>query len=124
MIGAAYTSLGAQAIIGPAHAPTIPEVLWPGWMDTDLNLLGMVGEALSHDQFGPVENGVANIEAIDGGLAGAGWNIGGLALYDAEVGGLIIVVALVTPYEPEEGEVLTLGPGMLVFRFPDDGPLS
>lgn len=118
MIGSAYTSKAIQAMLGPAHSSVIPDVLWVGLLDATETLIAMTGLTVSHDDFGPVTDGVANTTVIDCGVAGASWSIAYVALFDAASGGDVIARAAVSPaVEPTDGDTLAIPAGDLVFTY-------
>lgn len=117
MIGTAYRSLAAQAVLGHAHSDLIPVVLWSGWLDAAGTLIAMTGLSVDHAAFGPATNGVTNTTTLDCGVAGVGWSIAALGLFDAAADGDLIVSAdLATVATPAEDVALILGPGLLVFQ--------
>lgn len=116
MIGPAYRSLAVQAVLGPAHSQVIPDVLWTGWLDGAGDLVAMTGLTVSHDVFGPTADGVTNAVPIDCGLAGAGWTIAALGLFDAAAGDLIASAAFAAPITPAEDDELVFAPTGLTFE--------
>lgn len=117
-IGAAYSAKVVGAFIGPAHSSLIPTVLWGGWLDATYTLIAMTGLPVSHDSFGEVTNGMANIEAIDAGVAGVGWTPYYFALFDAASAGNVVCAAAVTPWTPATDALLVANVGDLVFTLP------
>lgn len=117
MIGATYKSAAVQAVLGPGHSSVIPDVLWSGWLDSGLSVLGMTGLTVSHDSFGEVTDGVANTVEIDGGLAPAG-TITHFGLFDAASSGNLIAYAPVTfASTPAEDDPLLFAVGDLTFTY-------
>ena len=115
MIGPAWRSRAVQAVLGPNRSPLVPQ-LWSGWLDSDGALIAMTGLPVAHEAFGPSDDGVANTVLVDCGVAGAGWVIAGVGLFDAETGGSLVVSAqLSAPNTPAEGDELTFAPGALKF---------
>jgi hypothetical protein len=116
MFSPEYRSIAMQSILGPAHSTLIPSVLWLGYLDAAGNLIAMVETPISHDSFGPNEDGVENIDPIDGGTAGESWVIDAVGLFaDAEGTELIVSAELDLPAEPEEDEEITFDVGDLQF---------
>lgn len=95
-IGSTYTSAAMQAIIGPNHAATIPDVLWGGWLDTAGDVVAMTHLPVPHSSFGPVANGVENTSSIDAGVLPAGVPPLYFGLFDAETGGALVAFCTVT----------------------------
>lgn len=118
MIGATYRSKAAQAVLGPAHSDLIPAVLWSGWLNAAGTLIAMTGLSVDHAEFGPTAGGgVTNLVLLDCGVAGVGWSIAAVGLFDAATGGDLIVSADLTEVAtPAEDDVLAFGWGMLVFQ--------
>lgn len=117
MIGSTYTSKAVQAVIGPAHSSVIPDVLWSGWLDASLAVLGMTGMTVSHDDFGPITGGVANISDIDAGTAPVG-TIAHFAVFDAATSGALVAYASVTfASTPTTGDPLVFAPAALEFEY-------
>lgn len=117
MIGDAYKSAAIQAVLGPAHSPVIPDVLHGAWLDGSLVLLGMTGGTVSHDDFGPSGDGVANTAVIDGGTCPAS-TPAYFAVYDAASGGDLVAYAPVTfDTAPSSGDSLTSPAGSLTFTY-------
>lgn len=117
MIGDNYLSRAVQAIIGPNHALTIPDVLWGGFLDENLDLIAMTGQTVPHAAFGPTDTGVTNITPIECGVAGAGWDIRAFGLFDASAGGSLVALAVLSPATPDEDETLIFNVGDLTFTF-------
>jgi len=115
MIGPSYTSKATQAILGPAHSQLIPNRLWVGWLDASGNLIAMSGTYLAHTVFGPIADGVANISAVDCGIAGTGWAIAKVGLFDAAGGNLIVSCDLPSVASPTAGAPLGFAAGDLKF---------
>lgn len=116
MIGEAYRSIAAQAVLGPSRSQLVPAVLHLGWLDNTGALIAMSGATVSHDAFGPVEHGVSNIVTLDAGVAGDGWDIAAVALFDAASSGQLVASAdLAEPVSPPEGSALTIPAGSLSF---------
>lgn len=115
MIGPTWRSRAVQALLGPNRSQLVPAQLWSGWLDADGNLIAMTGLPVSHDAFGPSGDGVANTTTIDCGVAGDGWAIAGLGLFDAADGALVVSADLDVVQTPAEGEALTFSPGALTF---------
>ena len=117
MIGTTYRSKAAQAVLGPAHSDLIPSVLWSGWLNAAGTLIAMTGLSVDHTAFGPATDGVTNTAVLDCGVAGAGWSISAVGLFDAAADGDLIVSAdLAAVATPAEDDVLAFGPGLLVFQ--------
>ena len=116
MIGPTWRSRAVQAVLGPARSQLVPAVLWTGWLDSSGGLIAMTGLTVSHDAFGPAGDGVANTTAVDCGVAGAGWTIAAVGLFDAADGDLIVSAALPAPVMPDEDEALMFEPGSLTFQ--------
>lgn len=116
MIGPTYQSIAAQAVLGPSHSALIPSVLWSGWLDATGTLVAMTGLTVSHDLFGPATGGVENTALVDCGVAGAGWTIAAVGLFESPVGGLIVSADLPAPVSPTEGDPLVFEAGALVFQ--------
>ena len=117
MIGPAYASRAVQAVLGPYRSQLIPATLHIGWLDDSGDLIAMSGTSITHDTFGPSGNGVANIAAIDAGVAGDGWTIHAVGLFDTPTGGDLVASAdLPAPVSPTEGGPLVFGPGGLTFE--------
>lgn len=117
MIGASYASRAAQAVLGPYRSQLIPATLWVGWLDDTGDLIAMSGTSVPQDVFGPSGDGVANVTAIDAGVAGAGWTIHSVGLFDAPTGGDLVVSAdLPAPVSPDEDDPLVFGAGGLTFE--------
>ena len=115
MIGPTWRSRAAQALLGPNRSQLVPARLWSGWLDADGNLIAMTGLPVTHDAFGPSGDGVANTATVDCGVAGGGWSIAALGLFDAADGDLVVSADLDAVYSPAEGESLTFAPGALTF---------
>lgn len=116
MIGQAYRSRAAQAVLGPSRSELIPAVLWTGWLDASGGLIAMTGLSLTHAVFGPAGNGVANTAPLDCGVAGDGWEVAALGLFDAAADGDLIASATLTdPVSPDEGDPLVFDVGALTF---------
>lgn len=114
MIGPTWRSRAVQAVLGPYRSQLVPAQLWSGWLDADGDLIAMTGLPVAHEAFGPSGDGVANTTMIDCGVAGAGWVIAAVGLYDAATGGALVVSATVSA-TPDEGEPLVFEPGALTF---------
>ena len=121
MIGSEYTSFAVQAVIGAGHSSVIPDVLWGGWMDAGMVVLGYSGVRVPHESFGPVTDGVANITPIDGGVAGASWAPAHFGLFDAKTGGNLVASAAATMDAPATGQALIADVGDLVFTYEAPG---
>lgn len=118
-VGAAYRSKAAQAVLGPYRSSLIPATLWTGWLDATGALIAMTGMSVAHGAFGPVANGVANTAVIDSGVAGTGWTIHAVGLFDAATGGALVISAdLPAPLSPTSGDPLAIDAGSLVFTVP------
>lgn len=116
MIGPTWRSRAVQAVLGPSRSPLVPAILWTGWLDADGDLIAMTGLSVTHTAFGPSGDGVANIAPIDAGVAGTGWTIHAVGLFDAASGGNLIVSAdLTTPASPDEDDPLVFAAGDLTF---------
>lgn len=114
MIGDAYQSVFAQAVLGPSRSLLIPEVLYLGWFDVDGELIAMSGTTVSHDVWDASDGGVVNNTTVDGGVAGDGWEIHGWGLFDAASDGdLLIGGDLSVAVTPDEGDPLSFDPGTL-----------
>jgi len=114
VIGEAYRSVSVQAVLGPDRSLLVPAVLWVGWLDGDGSLIAMAGTSVSADAWGPTDDGVANLSLIDGGLAGDGWTIAAVGLFDAAADGALVIAAeLATPITPDEGTPLSIFAGSL-----------
>jgi hypothetical protein len=116
MIGEDYTSKAVRAVLGAGHSELIPENLWGGWLDASLDVLGYSGIRVPHETFGAVDGGVANLDAVDGGLAGDSWAIAWFGLFDAESDGNLVIAAAVTA-TPGEGDPLIFDAGDLTFTY-------
>lgn len=116
MIGSTYTSKAIQAVLGPSHSGVIPAVLWGGWLDSGLSVLGYSGISVPHDVFGPATDGIVNIDTVDGGVAGTGWTIAYFGLFDAASGGNLVAYAAVTA-TPSAGDPLLFTAGNLTFTY-------
>lgn len=123
VIGPAYQHIAVGAMIGPGHSPLVPENIYSGWLDGDLNLLGMTGDRIAHEAFVTIEDGRANGALMGAGTAGAGWEPVWFALFDGPVDGNLIVAAKLAdtllPYTPAEGAVMAFPAGALKFRAAD-----
>ena len=75
----------------------------------------MAGTSVTQDAFGASETGVTNVETVDAGVAGTGWTVDAVGLFDAEDGDLV-VSAVVTEFTPAEGDPLFFAPGDLTFE--------
>jgi hypothetical protein len=115
MIGSTYRSKAAQAVLGPSHSGLIPEVLWTGWLDATGTLVAMTGLTVAHSLFGPATNGVTNTATVDCGVAGTGWSIKALGLFDAAAGVLIVAADLPAVLTPALNDALVFEPGNLLF---------
>lgn len=116
MIGPSWRSRAVQALLGPNRSPLVPAQLWTGWLDASGQLIAMTGLPMSHDSFGPADDGVTNTVMVDCGVAGAGWAIAGVGLFDAAGGDLLVSAVLSAVVTPDEGEPLTFDPGALSFQ--------
>ncbi|WP_169165091.1 hypothetical protein [Cellulomonas taurus] len=116
MIGPSWRSRAVQALLGPNRSPLVPAQLWTGWLDASGQLIAMSGLPVSHEAFGPVSDGVANTTPLDCGVAGEGWAIAGVGLFDAADGALLVAATLSSVVTPDEGDPLTFDPGALTFR--------
>jgi len=116
MIGPAYRSRAAQAVLGPSRSELIPAVLWTGWLNAAGDVVAMTGMSLTHAVFGPAGDGVANIVPLDCGVAATGWEIAAIGLFDAAADGTLIASATLTdPVIPDEGDPLVFDVGALTF---------
>ncbi len=116
MIGPTWRSRAVQALIGPSRSQLVPATLWTGWLDASGDLIAMTGLSVAHTAFGPSGDGVANTAEVDCGVAGAGWTIAALGLFDAAADGALILSAdLTTPATPDEGDPMLFEPGDLTF---------
>jgi len=115
MIGSSYRSKAAQAVLGPAHSPVIPAVLWTGWLGPTGVLVGMTGMTVEHAVFTPSVDGVTNMSIIDCGVAGAGWIIHTLGIFDGAAGALIAAAYLPADVSPAAGDPLSVDVGGLTF---------
>jgi len=116
MIGTTYRSKAAQAVLGPAHSDLIPVVLWSGWLNAAGTLIAMTGLSVAHAAFGPATDGVTNTAMLDCGVAGVGWSIAAVGLFDAADGDLVVSAALPAVLTPAEGDPLLFAAGGLVFQ--------
>lgn len=116
MIGPEYTSRVVQAVLGPYRSQLIPSRLWVGWLDAAGDLIEMSGTVVSQGAFGPATDGVTNTEPIDCGVAGDGWVIAAVGLFDAPTGDLVITASFPDPLTPDEDEPLIFAAGGLVFE--------
>lgn len=117
MIGTAYQALAVQAVLGPARSELIPAVLHGAWLDGSKAVLSMTGNTVSHEVFGETATGVANMSAIDAGLAPAS-TPAFFALMDAASGGKVVAYAPVTfDVPPTPGEPKTIPVGVLAFNY-------
>lgn len=116
MIGPVYRSAAVQALLGPAHSPVIPTALWTGWLDGAGALIAMTGLSVEHDVWGPAGDGVTNTQPLDCGVAGTGWEIHALGLFDAEAGALVVSADLAVPLTPADGDPLVFAAGGLTFQ--------
>ena len=116
MIHDAYKSGATQAILGPGHGATIPDVLWGGFLDATLTLLGMTGTTVNHNSFGATATGVDNIEIIDAGVAGAGWAPEWFGLFDGSSGAQLVLAIPITPFSPAAGDSMIFAVGDLVYN--------
>lgn len=115
-LGPAYRSIAARAFLGPNRSQLIPAELHIGWLDSTGALIAMSGMSVTHDVFGPTTDGVTNISTIDGGVAGTGWDIYGVGLFDAPTSGtLVISAALPAHRTPAAGDALSFGAAALLF---------
>lgn len=114
MIGATYQVKAVQSLLGSAHSPLIPSVLWSGWLDGAGALVAMTGLSHPNDDtvFAAVDT-VTNVTSLDLGVAGVGWSITALGFFDAAAGVLVISADLGTPLTPTEGDPLVISPGSL-----------
>lgn len=117
MIGPTYQSAAAQAVLGPSHSALIPSVLWSGWLDATGTLVAMTGLTVSHDVFGAATGGVTNTALVDCGVAGTGWTIAKLGLFDAAASGALVASAdLPAALSPAAGDPLVFDIGGLTFQ--------
>lgn len=94
----------------------VPTALWIGWLDASDDLIAMSGTSYPAGSFGPGGSGVVNTAIVDGDVAGAGWAIASVALYDAPTGGDIVVAApLPAVVTPDADEPLSFPIGSLAF---------
>lgn len=116
MIGPEYRSRAAQAVLGPSRSALIPSVLWVGWLNGSGDLIAMSGTSVPQTIFGPSGDGVTNVADIDAGVAGTGWTIAGVGLYDSATAGDVVATAdLPAPVSPPAGDTLVIATGDLVF---------
>ncbi|QZN86874.1 hypothetical protein [Cellulomonas sp. C5510] len=118
MIGPTWRSRTVQALLGPNRSQLVPTVLWTGWLDASGDVIAMTGLSVRHEAFGPAGDGVANTQSVDCGVAGDGWTIAALGLFDAAAGALIVSADLPAPVTPDEGDPLVFEPGALTFQVP------
>lgn len=114
-VAPAFRSTAVQAILGPARSQLVPSTLWIGWLDGGGDLIAMAGMPVSHDVFGPSGDGVQNIVPIDCGVAGPGWEIHAVGLFDGPSGDLMLSAGLASSHTPEEGDPLVFQVGGLTF---------
>lgn len=113
MIGETYRARAAQALFGEGRSALMPSVWWLSWLSTSGVELGSRVRVNIAGVFEQSGDGVANVEPIDGGIAGA-WIVGGVAFYDAATGGARIVEADVSPTTTTSaGDALAIAPGDL-----------
>ena len=116
MIGAAWRSRAAQALLGPDRSALIPSTLWVGWLDATDTLVAMSGTSYPASAFTGFGDGVTTTQTLDGGVAGTGWAIKAVALYDAATSGSIVASAsLPAPVTPTSGASLRFVAGALSF---------
>ncbi len=124
-IAPAFRSTAVQAILGPARSGLVPSTLYVGWLDSSGDLIAMSGTTVSHDDFGPADNGVQNSVPLDCGVAGSGWNIHAVALFaDAAGGALLMWAELDAPLTPDASAPLGFDIGDLRFTIGDEGEPS
>ena len=120
-IGADWKSELVQAVLGPARSAVFPDAYWSGWLDGSGDLIEMTGLAVSHDDWGPVTDGVANTAIIDGGLCPASVPTYCGLFADAEGASLVLTSAEVSFDEtPSEGDPLAADAGEIVFLGGDE----
>jgi len=116
MIGPTYRSKAAQAVLGPSRSALIPSRLWLGWLDASGTLIAMSGMAVAQTVFGPATDGVTNVSDIDAGVAGSGWTIASVGLFDASTSGALVAAAdLPATASPSTGDTLVIEAGALTF---------
>lgn len=116
MIGSTFQGSAVGAVIGPAHSSLIPDVMWGGWLDSGLVLLGMTGATVSHDAFDVVGTGVENIALIDAGDLPAG-TIAHFGLFDDAAGTNVIAYAAVDLTGLSAGDPVAFDAGALTFPY-------
>lgn len=117
MIGPTYRSLAIQAVLGPDRSELFPATLYGAWLDDELEVLSEIGIAIDATAFGPHEDGVANIETLDGGLCPPE-TPAFFALMDTAEDGEIVAYAPVAFAEtPAEDDPLSCEPGALTFTY-------
>ncbi|MCR6649699.1 MAG: hypothetical protein NVV70_16770 [Cellulomonas sp.] len=115
-VGTSYQAKAARAVVGPARSSLFPAILHIGWLDASGDLIAMSGRTVAQSAFAPVTGGVANVTTIDAGVAGSGWSIKGIGLFDAATGGELVLSAQSdTTVSPTSGQSLTIPAGALVF---------
>lgn len=115
MIGPEYTSTVVQAILGSERSPLFPDTLWVGILDAAGELLATPTTPVHQTVWAPVVDGVTNGVPIDCGVAGSGWEIHAVGLFDGPDGDLILSAALDTPRTPAQGDPLVFQVGGLTF---------
>lgn len=116
MIGEAWRSRAVQALLGPARSSLVPSRLHVGWLDSEGDLIAMSGTSVLSAAFEASGDGVVNTTSIDAGVAGSGWVIAGVGLFDAPSGGDVVLSASTSgPVEPDEGAPLSIAAGALAF---------
>jgi hypothetical protein len=120
-IGDDWKSELVQALLGPAHSAAFPDAYWSGWLDGSGDLIEMTGLTVSHDDWGPVTDGVANIAIIDGGLCPATVPTYFGLFADAEGASRVLTSAAESFDEtPSEGDPLAADAGEIVFLGGDE----
>ncbi|MCR6647800.1 MAG: hypothetical protein NVV70_06530 [Cellulomonas sp.] len=115
-VGAEYTGRAARAVVGPARSTLFPSVLHVGWLDGAGSLIAMSGRTVAQSNFAESAGGVANVAAIDAGVAGGAWTIAAVGLFDAASGGsLVLAAAAPAAVEVSAGQSLSIPAGGLVF---------
>lgn len=92
----------------------MPSTVSVGWLDGAGELIATAPGVVASTVFEPSGDGVVNTAAIDAGVAGTGWVIESVGLYD-QLGRLLITAALPAPLSPAAGDVLRFGVGALTF---------
>jgi len=120
-LGNDWKSELVQAILGPAHSAVFPDSYWSGWLDGEGDLIAMTGMFVSHDDWGSVTDGVANIAIVEGGLCPATTPERFALFADAGGASVVLTSAVVTfGGTPSVGDPLLAAAGDIVFLGGDE----